>query len=899
MFEGLTDLSIYPGERMAVSGQAEAIWIRSGRCELYVADEVTGRQVFLLELRAGDPVFTADKSGITIFLYAMEECSLVMLNPGDCDAHTWGQLLSGWSKRLIEVAFISKEVLKGYEALADWEKLQQQLGSMDYGELVTFCQEKQQLFGDQLRRYFDGMEEEKNQRIGRLKEHRQKLVDASINNLLDRDILDTSGDDGAGKQQEQVAFIVKMAAKALHMPTDNITINPELAARLDQPGLIKRLVQKGNMTMRLVSLKNDWYKHDSGTIIGYVGEEKALAVFVPVRTNQYKMYTYDRPDGLLIDADLASQIDVDGFQCYAGFPARKLTVRDLWMFMFKHCWKRDYVTILLCSLVAGLIPLVSPIITETVFSDIIPIGDYVGLAAVTQIMLITGFTTAAMALVRSIAVLRITNHLDMSVEAALWGRLLQLPAKFFRRFETGELLQRMNGMEAVKTVVTGQFVTQVFNFVFSFWSIGLMLWYSWKLTMEALAVWAVYMVIIALVYRRIIHFQREMLQAENKTAGLLQQIFTGLAKFRVHGAETQAFYLWSKYFGEEWKWKMKLRWQNNYNGIIGAVQPFILNMLLYYTAMYGMQETNAAGQVVHSMSYPQFLAFQSAFSTFNGTVVSVIPVVAQFFTIKPHIDNLKPVLEEMPESSDDKMDADVLTGAVKIEHLTFSYGPDLPDVLHDISLDIKAGENVAIVGKSGCGKSTLLRLLLGMETPKRGGIYYDYQDMQELNLASVRCQLGVVLQNGQLMTGDIYTNIVGTSPLTMEDAWEAATMAGIAEDIKAMPMGMHTVISEGSGNISGGQRQRIMIARALAGRPAIVMLDEATSALDNRTQAIVTESLNKLKATRIVIAHRLSTIREADHIVVMDKGRIVEQGTFDGLMAQNGMFARLAKRQMV
>ena len=218
--------------------------------------------------------------------------------------------------------------------------------------------------------------------------------------------------------------------------------------------------------------------------------------------------------------------------------------------------------------------------------------------------------------------------------------------------------------------------------------------------------------------------------------------------------------------------------------------------------------------------------------------------------------------------------------------------------LEDISLDIRAGENVAIVGKSGCGKSTLLRLLLGMETPKRGVIYYDYQDMQELNLASVRCQLGVVLQNGQLMTGDIYTNIVGTSPLTMEDAWEAAELAGIADDIRAMPMGMHTVISEGSGNISGGQRQRILIARAIAGRPAIIMLDEATSALDNRTQAIVTESLKRMKATRIVIAHRLSTIREAERIVVIDDGRVAEQGSFDELMAMDGMFAQLAKRQL-
>lgn len=896
MFEAEVGLSIYPGERMGLSEQFELMRLEAGCCELYAEDQLTGQQLFLMELRAGDAVFPINDTDISIYVYAVEESSLCFANPMDYNEAELGNLLKKWYRQLFDISFISREALKNRETLAYWEGIQKKIASLPYEELLNLWQERQQLLVGRLRRHFDSVRQAREQRLGRAAKYRQRLVDAAVNNLLRQDAVERSEEEG--RQQERAAFIVRAVAKALAMPVDNINISPELAEKLDQIGLIKRLVQKGNMTMRLVSLSGEWYRRDCGVLIGYVGKEKALAALVPERETAYRMYTYDKPEGVPVDSQLAAEIDGDGFQCYAGFPARRLKVRDMLLFMFRHCWKRDYQAIILCSLAAGMIPLVSPVITETIFSDIIPIRDHVGLAAVTQIMLITGFTTAALSLVRSIAVLRITNHLDMAVEAALWGRLLQLPARFFRRFESGELLQRMNGIEAVKEMATGQFVGQIFNFVFSFWSVGLMLWYSWKLTAEALLIWAVYFVIVAFIYRRLINFQREMLKAANKTAGLLQQIFTGLAKFRVHGAETQAFYLWSKFFGEEWSWKMKLRWQGNYNGIIGAVQPFILNMLLYYTAMYGMQETNALGQTVQHISYPQFLAFQSAFSTFNGTVVGIVPLIAQFFTIKPYVDNLRPIMEEEPEVTEDKLDADVLTGAIKLEHLTFSYGDDLPDVLKDINLEIRAGENVAIVGRSGCGKSTLLRLLLGMETPKRGAIYYDYQDMQELNLASVRCQLGVVLQNGQLMTGDIYTNIVGTSPLTMEDAWEAAEMAGIAEDIRAMPMGMHTVISEGSGNISGGQRQRLLIARAIAGRPAIVMLDEATSALDNRTQAIVTESLNRMNATRIVIAHRLSTIRDAERIVVIDDGRVAEQGSFEELMEMGGMFAQLAKRQM-
>ncbi len=896
MFEAEVGLSIYPGERMGLSGQFELMCLASGFCELYAEDALTGRQLFLMELRAGDSVFPINDENINIFVYAVEESRLCPANPTDYDEQELGHLLSHWYRKLFDISFISREALKSREALAYWEGMQKKISSMQYEELVCLWQNEQKILAGRLRRHFDFIQQSKEAMVNKAADYRQQLLDASINNLLRQDAVERRDEDG--KQQERVAFIVRTVARALEMPLENIHLSPELAGKLDQLGLIKRLVQKGNMTMRLVSLSGDWYRKDCGVLIGYVGEEKVLAALIPESEASYRMYSYEHPEGVPVDSSLAASIDSDGFQCYAGFPARKLKVRDLLVFMFRHCWKRDYQAIILCSLAAGIIPLVSPIITETVFSDIIPIRDHVSLAAVTQIMLITGFTTAALSLVRSIAVLRITNHLDMAVEAALWGRLLQLPAKFFRRFETGELLQRMNGIEAIKSMATGHFVGQVFNFVFSFWSIGLMMWYSWKLTAEALAVWAVYFVVVAFIYRRLINFQREMLKAANRTAGLLQQIFTGLAKFRVHGAEAQAFYLWSRIFGVEWKWKMKLRWQGNYNGIIGSVQPFILNMLLYYTAMYGMQETNANGQVVQHIGYSQFLAFQAAFSSFNGTVVGIVPLVAQFFTIKPHIDNLRPILEEVPEATEDKLDADVLTGAVKIEHLTFSYGDDLPDVLKDITLEIRAGENVAIVGRSGCGKSTLLRLLLGMEVPKRGVIYYDYQDMQDLNLASVRCQLGVVLQNGQLMTGDIYTNIVGTSPLTMEDAWEAAELAGIADDIRAMPMGMHTIISEGSGNISGGQRQRILIARAIAGRPAIIMLDEATSALDNRTQAIVTESLNRMKATRIIIAHRLSTIREAERIVVIDDGRVAEQGSFDELMAMDGMFAQLARRQL-
>jgi ATP-binding cassette subfamily C protein len=265
----------------------------------------------------------------------------------------------------------------------------------------------------------------------------------------------------------------------------------------------------------------------------------------------------------------------------------------------------------------------------------------------------------------------------------------------------------------------------------------------------------------------------------------------------------------------------------------------------------------------------------------------------------PLYQKAKPIIETLPEYDDTKMDPKPLTGTIEVSHVSFSYKEDSPLVLKDISFQIDGGDYVALVGTSGSGKSTLLRILLGFEKLETGKIYYDGQDLSKIDIRAVRKQLGVVLQNGQLMTGNIYSNIVGTNPyLTMDDAWEAARMAGIDEDIKEMPMGMFTVISEGAGTISGGQKQRIMIARAIIKKPKIIFFDEATSALDNRTQDIVSKSLDELKATRIVIAHRLSTIINCNKIIVMDNGKIVESGTYNKLMNNKGIFADLVKRQL-
>ena len=894
-------MKLAAGQRYTPAEKNDVIRIRSGAVEVYAVTKGsdTFRQIFLIELKEGQYIFPSldEFDMISFIIYALTDTELEETEAQACPTAEMRTAMQIWFRHLIDLPWLKILADKGDDVLIKWVDGSFAPTTADKTQLWQIFTANEQILAMLLGLRFRGEDGRMNRRTRIRLSNKQKIIHKAIGNLLgEEDTVYESSSVGSEKLEE-ATFIVRQVAAFFKMPTDSIHLDAEMTKKLDQVGIMRRLVQKGGMQMRLVTLEPNWHKNDSGILIGYYGAKKELCVCLPTAPGQYKIVTKGSSDGITVTDDTEQQLDRSAFACYAGFPARKLKLLDLLKFMFYQCWKADYRTIILVSLFAGLIPLITPLITETVFQDIIPILDRQGLATVTQAMLVTSFTMAALSIVRSIAVMRITTHIDMATEAALWNRLLTLPTKFFRQYMAGELASRMGGINAAKGIVSGEFAGTVFNFVFSFWSIFLMCYYSIKLAAVAVVVWFVYAIITAFIYRRVIGFQRQLIAAGNKSAGLVQQIFAGLAKFRVQGAEEQAYHLWSKVFGETWKWNLKLRWQSNYNTIIGSIQPFILSMSLYYVAVYGMQEVGPNGEMVTGIGFAQFLAFQSAFTSFNGTLGSIIPLIGQFFAIQPHIENLRPIMNEEPEPVGGKTDAGVLSGVVEVSHLSFAY-TEGRDVLHDISFHIKAGENVAIVGKSGCGKSTLVRLLLGFESPRQGAIYYDGQDMAELNLPSVRTQMGVVLQNGQLMTGDIFTNIIGTHPLTQDDAWEAAEAAGIAEDIAMMPMGMQTIISEGSSNISGGQRQRLMIARALVNKPAILIFDEATSALDNRTQAIVTDSLNRLKATRIVVAHRLSTIRDCDRIIVMDKGRIAETGGFDELVAKNGIFADLVRRQV-
>jgi ATP-binding cassette subfamily C protein len=445
------------------------------------------------------------------------------------------------------------------------------------------------------------------------------------------------------------------------------------------------------------------------------------------------------------------------------------------------------------------------------------------------------------------------------------------------------------GIDSIRELLTGNVLTSILAAVFSLFSFGLLFYYSFRLALVALGLVAVLMAVTAtLVYLQLRH-QRELLYLQGKLASLLFGLIGGIAKLRVGGAEQRAFSLWAHRFAEQRQRSIAAQRVANFQAAFNSVYWTLTSLTIF--AMVGFSSED-------SLPIGEFLAFNAAFGQFLAAALSMIGVFSSVLTLVPIYERLSPILLEPPEVDTSKAEVGDLSGEIELSHVSFRYQPDGPLILDDVSFRACPGEFIALVGPSGAGKSTCLRLILGFDQATSGSIYFDGQDLTSISLQSVRRQLGVVLQSGRPMVGDIFTNIVGSSNLGIDAAWEAARMAGLEEDIKAMPMGMHTVISEGAETFSGGQRQRLLIARAVVHRPRIILFDEATSALDNRTQEIVSRSLERLKATRIVIAHRLSTIVNADRIFVLQGGRVIEAGTYQELIRQGGLFAQLAARQI-
>jgi ATP-binding cassette subfamily C protein len=647
---------------------------------------------------------------------------------------------------------------------------------------------------------------------------------------------------------------------------------------------------------RRVMLRDEWWNTDNGPLLGFLqagaegGAQKPVAL-LPEKGDHYVLFDPATGNRQRVTPELAAGLSAFAMSFYRVFPPHSLALLDLARFG-AFGMNLDLFRLLLAGALIGLLGMATPLVSGRLIDTVIPSADKVDVLALTAILVATTIASTLFGLSRSICVLRLEGKMDSALQAAVWDRVLSLPTNFFRRFAAGDLAMRINGINTLRHALSGAVMSSILTGVFSLFNLALLFYYNAKLAFAAMGLIVLALLVTGVTGYLKLRCERQFASLSGKISGMVYQYLTGIVKLRVCAAEGRAFANWAEQYTHLRGLMMRNARLANVEQTFYAGYGVVVNAVIF--AMIGMVLFKDAQA---SLSTGDFIAFNSAFGTVFGAMMELSQTALGLLNLVPVYERTRPILETAPEVDNSKITPEDLSGEIEVLKLNFAYC-DGPAVLSDVSFHVSRGEFVAVVGPSGSGKSTLLRLLMGFERPAAGSICYDSHNLLDLDVNALRRQLGVVLQSGQLMAGDIFTNIAGTAGVTLDEVWNAARLCGLEEDINNMPMGLHTVISEGSSTLSGGQRQRILIARAIVAKPRILFFDEATSALDNRTQAVVSESLERLKATRIVIAHRLSTIVKADRILVLQDGRLVQSGRYEELLAQPGIFAELARRQI-
>ena len=711
-----------------------------------------------------------------------------------------------------------------------------------------------------------------------------------IASVLDESAVSKNGAALGDDLTDQTFAVCKLIGEASGI---QIVAPPDLR-RLKQR--LPAIAKASRFRFRSVALRDNWWETDHGPLLAYREQGLAPVAILKNKATDYELVDPETNERRSIDASVAATLCPFAVSFYTPFPEKKLRAWDLIKFGVRES-KLDLWTILAMGIVLGLLGMVTPYFSGQIFDSIIPPAERVELFQFTVGLLAAAFGTFAFELVRAISVLRMSGKMDYLVQAGVWDRLLALPSIFFREYAAGDLADRALGVDQIRQAVSQAGTQAIVGSISALIMIAFL--FSYNVQMAFVAIGPVLLCVVfpmALNLLQIKH-QRRLFYIRGSISGLVLQLINGVNKLRVSGSEDRAFREWARKFSEQKRTAFATGRLANMAHVFNQIFPVICTAFIF--GMYAWFRDQAAKNgETFKMSTGEFIAFNTLFTNILSSFLALAAASLELMIIVPLFERLVPIIEAEPEIDQAKAHPGELTGEIEVSHLTFRYVKDGPPILRDVSLHIRPGEFVALVGGSGSGKSTLLRLLLGFEKPESGALLYDNQDLNSLDLREVRQQTGVVLQSSKLMPTDIYRNIIGSHQLSLNDAWEAARMSGLDRDIKNMPMGMNTVVSEGGGTFSGGQRQRLMVARALVNKPRIIFFDEATSALDNETQRTVTDSLDAMQSTRIVIAHRLSTIINADKIYVLMNGEMVQSGTYAQLINQPGPFAELAKRQL-
>ncbi len=655
----------------------------------------------------------------------------------------------------------------------------------------------------------------------------------------------------------------------------------------EQP--LARIAKANNLRPHEVKLRDDWFAQESLPMLGYFGEELTPVALLPSRNKRVKAHFPDKRDAVLVSRANAREFSANATIFFKPLPRFGLSVGQLLKIALAACLQERR-TIILSGFLAAIIGLLVPMITSEVMNKVVPSNDLGYLFQIAIGLVAAALASAIFELFKAVSLMRVNFKGEAAVQPGVWDRLLKLPLKFFRAFSAGDLANRANSIIDVTNQVKGTVVSTALGGIFAVVNFAVMFHFDAKLAFCGLGIAAVAYLVLGLLTWKQYRAAHELFDIQGRISGMVLQFTNGISKLKAAGAEWRAYEQWARMFTQQkeldYRSKTFSAWQEVFSRFYDPASKMLIIALLLY-------------QWEGLLDGGQYAAFSAALGAFISAILSMATVMPFLASVALLLKRLDPILTALPEVTTARTDPGILTGTLELNHAFFRYAKDGPLVLNDVSLHAAPGEFIAIVGGSGSGKSTVFRLLLGFEEPEAGEVFYDGMGLGQLDVDLVRRQIGVVLQDGNMMPGDIYTNIAGGTDITIDEAWAALRLAGLEEDVRDMAMGIFTVISEGARTFSGGQKQRLMIARALARRPKLLLFDEATSALDNRTQRIVAASVEALNITRVIIAHRLSTIMHAHRIYVLEHGRITQVGTYKDLMAREGWFQTQARRQTV
>ncbi|MDL2216448.1 ATP-binding cassette domain-containing protein [Desulfovibrio sp. OttesenSCG-928-M14] len=854
----------YPsGQTLFLDALPESVRIVDGECNLFLlprsADGHTGERVFLAVLRSGDclsPEPPLEHDGVAHVLAAVAS--------GDVRCAPAPDISEAWLHCI-------------REAVSRVTRLREEADSIP--ALLTALLEANKC--------------EKGLRLERLRQNRvlterfmQKKLD-SLRQVCGAKNAETSTEEREKNENYLLESALRNIAEHYRLPLKEKPFNElRKLGDLPYPERARRFAVAANWRMRTIHLTPGFHKLSARPILAFREEDgRPLVLHLKAEGSTFwdpALGDAPRP----LTAAIAGQLSPEACCFYEPFPAGKKNRKTLLQFIFATA-RQALVTIFLVGLISALIGLVMPVATQYVTGSIIPTGNLPELRQLAILLVVLTVCQISLGMAPSLVLMLFGTQQYERFQAAMFDHVLRMPVATFQMCDSGDMTQRILGASQVQAavfdIISGQFLGSVFSLI----SLCMMFYYSPVLAGVGALVVVFYALTFFLLSKINLRPLAVQAAASGRISGLMKQFFDGMLKIRGAGAEQQVL----SRFLDDFLMMSRNSAVISRNGAILKV-VFSLFPMLISVLFYGL----AGGFLDKNLPLPIFLAFMAAFQNFQGGLMGFSQGCWALLAIEPSVQRFMPLLESEPEDAGERYLPGELDGAVAVSHLCFRYAPDAPLVLNDLSLTAEPGAFIAIVGPSGSGKSSLVRLLLGFENPESGGVYYSGKDLATLDLRAVRRQMGVILQNSKILPGSILENITTGTGHTLEDAWEALRLAAFDKDVEAMPMGIHTLVSPET--ISGGQQQRILIARALVGKPSIIIMDESTSALDNRTQDTVTSNMERLRMTRIVIAHRLSTIKQADRIYVLEKGELRQAGSYAELCAVDGLFKRLVERQL-